>query len=98
MDTLKIWIKKRLTWLDANIPGHCVLTPNSTENLNDYSYVRYFPNPSSNGLFHFEGELKNQSNLQFSVYTIAGEIIDERNLKSGKINFDLKLNQKGIFF
>ncbi len=98
MDTLKIWIKKRLTWLDANIPGHCILQPNSTENLNDYNYVRYFPNPSSNGLFHFEGELKNQSNVQLSVYTITGELIDERNLKSGKINFDLKLNQKGIFF
>ena len=97
MDTLKSWINRRLTWLDANMPGHCQPVHLDVKPLNTHAGLNYFPNPST-GLIHFEGRLPDTSPLVMTVYDVTGKEIDRKNLPSGTINFDYRIEEKGVYY
>lgn len=96
MDTLKAWINLRLQWLDANIPGLCLVS-NVSQTSNLPNQLNYFPNPST-GKVHFEGVLNSKTPLKMSIYDITGRIIDMVELQEGNsLNFDYEFKGKGVF-
>lgn len=97
LDTLKHWISVRLQWLDANIPGTCIKVNTSIAQSNEVQALTYSPNPS-NGMIHFEGELKSHRPCKMSIYNMSSQLIDEITLKNGIQNFNYKLRQKGLFY
>jgi hypothetical protein len=62
LDTLKHWIKVRLQWLDANIPGKCIKVPTSVAYEDQWMPLKYYPNPST-GIVNIEiaGDVKYNS-------------------------------------
>jgi len=97
LDTLKNWIKIRLQWLDANIPGHCY--PVDISNVSDVtnSAFKYYPNPSK-GTIHFEGFILNNENAKLKIYDVTGNLIVEKTLTSGKQNFDCFIENSGAYY
>ncbi len=63
----KDWIQKRLTWLDANMPGELIVSSRDarTDNL---TVLRLFPNPAS-GLLFIESD---QAIQKIEIYNAAG--------------------------
>ncbi|MGB3079771.1 MAG: CotH kinase family protein, partial [Saprospiraceae bacterium] len=96
LDTLKSWITKRIIWLDANMPGLCSTTAviNPAQNK---EWLQYSPNPT-NGIVHFEGNLKNTFPAQFILYDAAGRMISRRLLSSSNISFDYELTERGLYY
>ncbi|MBK9980827.1 MAG: CotH kinase family protein [Saprospiraceae bacterium] len=96
LDTLKSWITKRIIWLDANMPGLCSTTAviNPAQNK---EWLQYSPNPT-NGIVHFEGNLKNTFPAQFILYDAAGRMISRRLLTSSNISFDYELTERGLYY
>jgi hypothetical protein len=70
-DSLKNWYTKRLTWLDANMPGTCQ-TVGTNEETKQVSFDVY-PNPSSAAVY--VNIKQNTSKVQ--VYNLQGEMIEE---------------------
>jgi hypothetical protein len=96
LDTLKAWIAERLRWLDDSIPGFC---PNVSVKENhpvSEDFLRYYPNPG-NGDFHFEGFFDGKTPLQMTVYDLSGKLIDRMDIPPGSIQFDYRMNRKGIY-
>lgn len=59
VDMLKNWLYFRITWLDANIPGNCIVSGN--KQLAD-EFMEIYPNPASDFLYirFKDGGLKNR--------------------------------------
>jgi hypothetical protein len=93
-DTLKQWFRKRLTWLDAHMPGNCwnmaVAENESLENS-----IGIYPNPSSNGEFMVNGLLYP---AQLDVYNMVGEKIYSFSSKEVKETIRLGKIPGGIYF
>ncbi|MGB4849468.1 MAG: CotH kinase family protein [Saprospiraceae bacterium] len=96
LDTLKSWITKRINWLDANMPGLCttttVLNPSQSR-----EWLKYSPNPT-NGIVHFEGNLKNELPAKFIIYDATGRMITRQMLTSPNVSFDYELTDQGLYF
>ncbi len=92
---LKEWITLRLDWLDANIPGQCLLVDDVAEQTSKNA-LRIYPNPGD-GHFRLEGNVHNTSPLKMSVYDVAGKLIDRIQLPSGHLMFDYELREKGVY-
>ncbi len=99
MDTLKAWIKTRIAWLDANIPGHCYPQPIDHTGINEETNgsLNFYPNPSA-GTIHFEGTINATSVSEMKIYDITGKEIDRMELKAGLLKFDYQLDRKGVFY
>jgi hypothetical protein len=97
LDTLKKWIKLRLEWLDENIPGFCPNVSIDDERRVIKNELRYYPNPG-NGNFHFEGYLDGANPMQMTIYDLAGKQIDLVSIQPGQVNFNYRLNRKGVYF
>lgn len=97
LDTLKTWITLRLQWLDANIPGNCSIITDVPDQAASNCTLHYYPNPSI-GNFHFEGFVNSVSPLQMNVFDITGKRVDCLPLESGNLQFEYKLNTKGVYF
>jgi hypothetical protein len=69
---LKNWIQSRLSWLDANMPGTCIIS--TEETLAAESSLHAFPNPFTNTL-QVEYYLNDNSNVKLEIYNILGERI-----------------------
>jgi hypothetical protein len=65
----KNWIKTRLTWLDANMPGTC--TSEVADLVKDNHFIRVFPNPASD-VVYIESGMPFKS---ISLTNVAGKII-----------------------
>ncbi len=97
MDTLKNWIKVRLNWLDTHIPGHCIQVNTGITQTKVTEALHYFPNPST-GNFHFEGTLPNGKATQMTIYDITNKVIEKIPINTGKVKFEYRLKQKGVYF
>jgi hypothetical protein len=97
LDTLKSWIVKRLNWLDANIPGLCDNMTAVADPSDHQPALQYFPNPTD-GIIHFEGNLKAKLPAQLILYDVTGRAIDSRLIESSSVSFDFELKEKGIYF
>jgi hypothetical protein len=72
IDGFKFWIKQRLDWLDANIPGHCFNILN-TEFINKKPLIVAFPNPALDRIY-IELSAKSE-NAVFQLYSLSGNLI-----------------------
>jgi hypothetical protein len=97
LDTLKHWIKKRIIWLDANIPGICAPASSDFNIENPATKLSCYPNPGT-GVFHFEGFLDGNLPTQMIVSDVAGKTIHTIKLSPGIQKFDYQLYTKGIYF
>ena len=69
IDRLKEWIDKRLTWLDANMPGKFIVS--GTDNnigLSENILIRLFPNPATNDIYVESDRVIRQ----VSIYNTSG--------------------------
>jgi hypothetical protein len=97
LDTLKNWIWLRLQWLDANIPGHCYPSTQSILSQVIIKTLNYYPNPSQ-GVFNFETEFNTETPVHMSIYSVTGELIQERILLQQKQEFKCEIRNKGVYF
>ena len=97
LDTLKQWIKVRLQWLDANIPGKCIKVPTSVANEDQWMPLKYYPNPST-GTIYFEGDLPGTADYVLNIYTMTSQRIAQKSLKGGRQKFSYSVNQKGLYY
>jgi hypothetical protein len=97
LDTLKSWIKLRLNWLDANIPGLCENTTATQDPHDQLAPLHFYPNPT-NGFIHFEGNLDSNSPVQLRLYNSAGIEIKSQWLYSKQVDLELELKETGMYF
>ena len=96
-DSLKKFFAKRLTWLDANMPGTCTVTNVDKVVLNaQNAAVSVFPNPT-NDVFTVSTGLEVR---KIEIYNLAGEMIDEMpvNTKDPILISSLKTQNAGTYF
>ncbi len=100
VDTLKWWIRNRVTWMDANMPGNCWnLSVNESLPVETFEV---FPNPASSEItvaFNFPSNEK----ITIEVYDPLGKkakSIPTKNYASGenKIALDLSELPQGVYF
>jgi hypothetical protein len=76
LDTLKTWIKIRLDWLDANMPGICMPTDNGLITLNE---MNFFPNPA-NEFVQIDYYLSSFTDVNVSIINFIGEVVASSNM------------------
>jgi hypothetical protein len=87
---LKDWVMNRFSWLDDNIPGHCVEPADSSQN--DVSGIAFadgettvfsvYPNPGRAGVFYFLlPDLKNEMAV-LSICDMNGKVVFSQNITS----------------
>jgi len=93
VNALKTWIGKRLTWMDAHMPGNCWNTGVSESGSMENSFT-ISPNPS-NGNFIVQS--MDEVIEKTEVYDMHGRLVLQKSLNSKAGSFDLK-NPPGIYF
>lgn len=94
LDTLKSWIGKRLTWLDANVPGTC--THVGTPEVAAYAEFTCFPNPTE-GRVHFRGTVEGGGPWEISLHDLAWREVRRERLPSGRCEIDLDMPPGGTY-
>ena len=91
IEKFKNWIKLRLSWLDANMPGYC----------NDVGYheiaknivLQLFPNPTQNYVY-----IESDSYLKrIEIYNIEGQLITNVEKSGNRTSIDLTHLPKGLY-
>ena len=95
---LKSWINNRLNWLDTNIEGLYVGSPELAQNQE----VQVFPNPFRNEL-HLDLSASLRGNLSWMIYTMQGAKVAENTLEpgSGQVTISdarLRAFPPGVYF
>jgi hypothetical protein len=87
------WIKTRLTWLDANMPGKSLPT---TVDLQQQAFsYRIFPNPAS-GLVYFEASSKMD---RIEVFNSGGKLVlSQSGLSACETLVDVSNFVPGVYF
>jgi hypothetical protein len=101
VDTLKWWIRNRITWMDANMPGNCWNLGVTDSPLQDELFT-VFPNPASNELtisFNFATSEKISVEI-FDPYGKKVQDVPPKNYGAGenKISFALPGLAAGVYF
>lgn len=73
ISSMKAWITSRLTWLDANMPGTCVITSTAFNTIGNSTF-RVYPNPFKDNLT-ISFELEKNTKAAISITDISGRII-----------------------
>jgi spore coat protein CotH len=91
IDSLKSWISTRLQWLDANMPGLCVISNAAEPTILDS--VNCYPNPA-NDYFIVDYSLSAPTNVAVRLYNYLGSevlsTIQETQQNSGQYSFKLE--------
>lgn len=95
--SLKSWIRLRLAWLDANIPGLCDISTGVASTEHGEGRISFYPNPTT-GVIHFEGAWIGSSSATLNVYDATGRIVLQRIIHPGKISVEAELKDAGIYF
>jgi subtilisin-like proprotein convertase family protein len=87
----KNWIKVRLAWLDANMPGYC---PNvGFSEITQAPILQIFPNPTQDYLY-----IESDANLKtIEVYDIEGQLILSAGAGGSRKALDLSGLTKGLY-
>lgn len=92
--TLKDWIKKRLLWLDANIPGLCIPTVVNETSLS--GTVNCYPNPASS-YFVIDYSLPSAMNVSVRLYNYLGtEVLSIPPLTQSTGQHSLEVETKSL--
>ncbi len=97
IDTLKHWIRVRLAWLDANMPGWCDMATAVSDAQKDKQAFQYFPNPNE-GVVHFQSRGPLHTPGILTLYNALGRPVLERMLESSERELDVSLPHPGVFY
>lgn len=88
---LKSWIKKRLVWLDANMPGHCIQTLQN--GIVHPGQLSLYPNPTNQTLW-IESDLEIK---RLDWYSATGKAVRSETPHLKSVRFDLADLPQGIY-
>jgi hypothetical protein len=71
---MKSWIRNRLIWMDAFIPGNTCAAASEDDTESKLFTVRAYPNPAS-GEFNLEIQNLQESDLRLEIFTTTGELV-----------------------
>ncbi len=102
VDSLKWWMKKRLKWLDANMPGKCYVIPGVFEKSAFENSLSVYPNPNS-GQLNIDFYLSSEKNIKMELFDLYGRILiknNETQFRTGQnsVQLDLYNYSAGIYF
>jgi subtilisin-like proprotein convertase family protein len=96
INLLKTWMHKRLSWLDANMPGTCNSTASFVANKT-YRIINVYPNPATNKIT-ITTTSKSKGETQVSIFSINGQLIQRNKFQNTDMfEMDLSTMQKGIY-
>lgn len=93
VDSLKLWIGKRLAWMDANMPGNCWNTGVYQE-PGSGNTVSIYPNPSA-GIFSLNAPFVIN---KIEVYDVFGRIVYSEFATAGIKDVDISEQANGVYF
>ena len=94
LDSLKNWISIRLQWLDANIPGLCLITGVTETNLP--ATLNCYPNPA-NDYFNVDYYLPSPMKMSVCLYNYLGsEVLSTTPITQTTGQHSLKLETKTL--
>lgn len=101
VDTLKWWIRNRITWMDANMPGNCWNLAVNDQNIEDNLFDIY-PNPANDEItigFNFPSNEK----IGVEIYDPLGkkmQSLPPKNFTPGqnKLSIDISDLPAGVYF
>ena len=79
VQVLKNWMNQRLTWLDGNIPGQCVVEFGN-EDINKNS-LTIFPNPVDGQEFSIFLRLGQNTSYRYKIFNLSGVLLSTENSK-----------------
>jgi subtilisin-like proprotein convertase family protein len=91
---MKSWMRQRLTWLDANMPGQCAL-PTAALAAGSAPEAQVFPNPFNNELL-FRTTIQSSAPVLVELYDVTGRRIlrqDYGTLAAGQHELPIKTAQ-----
>jgi subtilisin-like proprotein convertase family protein len=94
---LKEWLKKRLAWLDANIPSAEGVNCDAVTRIEETSeiVVSVFPNPSTT-YFFVDGNLA--ANTHLSLYNQTGHLVFTENINGARVQrIDVSALPDGLY-
>ncbi|MBL0235468.1 MAG: T9SS type A sorting domain-containing protein [Saprospiraceae bacterium] len=97
--TLKRWLIKRLEWMDANMPGLCILTNINDKNnkIIEEDYTIY-PNPYNDEINIKISNVKSSAK-KINIYNMQGILVTSVNVYGGdNFNISSKNLSSGIYF
>jgi hypothetical protein len=94
VDTLKMWFRKRLAWMDIHMPGNCWNTAVEGDAAQQ-NPVTIYPNPSA-GVFGIKTRSGKIGRVE--VYDIFGRTVRRVSSDSEILNIDLSDQPTGIYF
>jgi hypothetical protein len=96
IDRLKEWIDKRLTWLDASMPGKFIVSGiDNNMGLSENILIRLFPNPATNDIFIESDRIIRQ----VSIYNTSG-IMEKMQGSDNRYTYHLDVSDLagGLYF
>lgn len=101
VDALKAWIRRRIVWMDANMPGtlnNCLFTGISAITTTRTSTI-IFPNPAKD-IIQLNFSDKTNETLQIKIFSVQGKEIKNffATKTSGTILMDVSFLNAGIYF
>lgn len=96
IDRLKEWIDKRLTWIDANMPGKFLVSGISHDiDQSENILIRLFPNPATNDIFIESDRIIRQ----VSIYNTSG-IMEKMQGPDNRYTYHLDVSDLagGLYF
>ena len=93
---MKNWIQERITWLDANMPGNCIMMLLlKYQNRKNIFLSRIYPNPASNNLTIDLGDLTGLYTT-IRLYDPSSKLIFE-NQTTSSLKIDVSGFTKGMY-
>ncbi len=96
IERLKEWIDKRLTWLDANMPGSLITSDRGIRsNASEKILLRLFPNPATDYIY-IESD---RPISRVSIFNTSGLVEKSHNNKDGFACYiNISSLQEGLYF
>jgi len=100
-DTLKYWIRNRLAWMDANMPGKCYSVSVNEKSWVEHSF-KVYPNPSS-GEVTLEFDAGTEKDMTMELYNALGDCVlrldrTKFNRGNNSLKLDLSVYAQGIYY
>lgn len=80
LDTLKAWIAERLDWLDANIPGLCLVA--SVQDIAPVAGLEVHPDPTD-GRFTVSVDPPVNGPAELTIRDMTGRIVQRQGIRAG---------------
>jgi len=93
---LKTWIANRITWMDNNIPGNCIITGIDDENA--LASTKVYPNPAQN-ILNIKIPINSYKHLKIEIQDVKGSTVysDVVSNSSNEISLSIAALKNGFY-